>query len=176
MKDAEFEALRFPIGKYNAPAAFSRASVDAGIGLISVLPDQVRSAIAGLSDADLERRYRPGGWSVRQLAYHLADSHTHIYIRFKWTLTEAEPTIKAYDEALWAELPDAKGPVGIALDGLESIHSRWVALMRTMTDADFRKGFIHPETGGRMTLFDRVASYAWHGKHHLEHMRLALKG
>lgn len=176
MDTTDFDALRFPIGKYAAPAGFHRRVVDAGIDAISVLPGQVRAAVAGLSDADLERRYRPGGWSVRQLVYHMADSHTHIYIRFKWTLTEAEPTIKAYDEALWAELPDAKGPVVLALDGLESMHARWCALMRTMSDSDFRKGFIHPETGGRMTLFDRVASYAWHGKHHLAHIDLALRG
>jgi hypothetical protein len=170
------EALRFPIGKHEARAEFDRRVVEEGIEAISVLPGQVRAIVAGLGDSDLERRYRPGGWSVRQLVYHLADSHTHIYIRFKWTLTEAEPTIKAYDEARWAELPDAKGPVGIALDGLESMHARWIALIRTMSDADFRKGFIHPETGGRMTLFDRVASYAWHGRHHLAHIHLALRG
>lgn len=168
------EALRFPIGRHKLPAWFDRRAVDEGIAVIAALPGQVRARLAGLSDADLEKRYRPEGWNVRQLAYHLADSHTHIYIRFKWTLTEAEPIIKAYDEARWAELPDAKGPVGIALDGLESMHARWVALMGTMSDADFRKGFIHPETGGRMTLFDRVSSYAWHGRHHLAHMELAL--
>jgi hypothetical protein len=170
------EALRFPIGKYKEPARFDRREVETGIEEISALPGRVRAIVAGLGDADLDKCYRPGGWSVRQVVYHLADSHTHIYIRFKWTLTEAEPTIKPYDEARWAELPDAKGPVGIALDGLESMHARWIALMRTMSDADFRKGFIHPETGGRMTLFERVACYAWHGRHHLAHIDLALKG
>jgi hypothetical protein len=169
------EALRFPIGRYKGPAWFDRREVEKGIEAISALPGQVRAVITGLSDRDLDKRYRPDGWSVRQLAYHLADSHTHIYIRFKWTLTEAEPTIKAYDEARWAELPDSRGPVSIALDGLESMHTRLVVLMRTMSDADFKKGFIHPETGGRMTLFDRVACYAWHGKHHLAHIDLALR-
>jgi hypothetical protein len=169
------EALQFPIGRHKGLERFDRRELEKGIEAISALPGQVRAILAGLGDADLEKRYRPGGWNVRQLVYHLADSHTHIYIRFKWTLTENEPTIKAYDEARWAELPDAKGPVGAALDGLASMHSRWIALMRTMSDADFQKGFIHPETGGRMTLFDRVSSYAWHGKHHLAHIHLALR-
>jgi hypothetical protein len=176
MASENLEVLQFPIGKHKSPAWFDRRVVDEGIEAISALPGQVRAIVSGLGDGELEKRYRPGGWSVRQLAYHLADSHTHIYIRFKWTLTESEPTIKAYDEARWAELPDSKGPVGIALDGLESMHARWTALMRTMSDADFQRGFIHPETGGRMTLFDRVSSYAWHGKHHLAHIRLALRG
>ena len=175
MDARNLETLQYPIGRHKSPAWFDRRAVDEGIEAISALPGQVRAIVSGRGDADLEKRYRPGGWSVRQLAYHLTDSHTHIYIRFKWTLTESEPTIKAYDEARWAELPDAQGPVGIALDGLESMHARWVALMRTMSDADFQKGFIHPETGGRMTLFDRVASYAWHGKHHLAHIHLALR-
>lgn len=170
------EALRFPIGRHKAPAWFDRRDVDTCIDVITELPGQARAALSGLGDPELDKRYRPGGWSVRQLAYHMADSHTHCYIRFKWTLTESEPLIKAYDEARWAELPDSRGPVGIALDGLESIHARWIALMRTMSDADFRKGFIHPETGGRMTLFDRVSAYAWHGRHHLAHIRLALGG
>jgi uncharacterized damage-inducible protein DinB len=175
VKMDDMEALRFPIGRHKAAAVFDRREVEKGIEAISVFPGQVRAGLAGLSDGDLDKRYRPGGWSVRQLAYHMADSHTHIYIRFKWTLTEAEPTIKAYDEAGWAELPDSRGPVSIALDGLESMHARWVALMRTMSDADYQRGFIHPETGGRMTLFDRVAYYAWHGKHHLAHIGLALR-
>jgi hypothetical protein len=175
MEMEKMEALRFPIGRDKGAAWFDRNAVEEGIETIRALPGQIRAAVAGLGEADLERRYRPGGWSIRQIAYHLADSHTHIYIRFKWTLTESEPMIKAYDEALWAELPDAKGPVGIALDGLESIHARWIVLMRTMSDSDFQKGFIHPETGGRMALFDRVSSYAWHGRHHLAHIHLALR-
>jgi len=176
MEPVDLEALQYPIGRHKGPAWFDRRELETGIASISELPGKVRATVTGLSESDLEKRYRPGGWSVRQLVYHLADSHTHIYIRFKWTLTEAEPLIKAYDEARWAELPDAKGPVGIALDGIESMHARWIALMRTMSDADFQKGFIHPETGGRMTLFDRVSAYAWHGTHHLAHIKLALRG
>jgi hypothetical protein len=171
----DLEALRYPIGVHRTVETFDRERVERGISSIAALPGRVRARLAGLGEAELEKRYRPGGWTVRQLIYHLADSHTHIYVRFKWTLTEDTPTIKAYDEARWAELPDVRGPVEIPLAGLESIHARWVALMRAMSDSDFQKAFIHPETGSAMTLFDRVASYDWHGRHHLAHIESALR-
>lgn len=176
MDDAALENLKFPVGRYKVVERFDRAAVDAGIAILAGFPARLRAAVAGLSDGELDRTYRPGGWTARQVVYHLADSHTHIYIRFKWTLTEETPLIKAYDEARWAELPDSRGPVELAVQGVESIHARLVALVRTMTDADFRKAFLHPETGTTMTLFDRVACYAWHCDHHLAHIGLALRG
>lgn len=175
MRPENLESLKYPIGKHRAAEHFDRAELERGIADIAAFPEALRARLAGLGDAELEKRYRPGGWTVRQVAYHLADSHTHIYIRFKWTLTERTPLIKAYDEALWAELPDYGGPIGLAIDGVSSIHARWVALMRSLSDADFGKSFLHPETGGCMTLFERVACYAWHGRHHLAHIENALR-
>jgi hypothetical protein len=176
MDAVALEALKYPVGKHETVARFDRVAVNAGIAEIAAFPAKLRARLAGVHEADLEKRYRPGGWTVRQLVYHLADSHTHIYVRFKWTLTEDAPTIKAYQEDRWAELPDYRGPVELALRGVESIHERWVALMRTMGDDDFRKAFLHPETGSHMALFDRVANYAWHGRHHLAHVDSALSG
>jgi hypothetical protein len=175
MDASELEDLRFPIGRHAVVGRFDRAAVDEGIAAIAALPEQVRARLAGLGDSDLDRRYRPGGWTVRQVVHHLADSHVHSYVRFKWALTEDTPLIKAYDEARWADLPDCRGPVEPALDSLAAVHARWTALLRCMSDADFGKAFVHPETGETLALFDRVAAYAWHGRHHLAHIGLALR-
>ncbi|MDQ3001874.1 MAG: putative metal-dependent hydrolase [Fibrobacterota bacterium] len=176
MESLDLQLLRFPVGTHTLVTRFDRASVDASIAEIENFPTRLRARVTGLSDADLDKRYRPGGWTVRQVVYHLADSHTHIYIRFKWALTEEKPLIKAYQEDRWAELPDSRlGNTEIPLRGLESIHARWTSLMRTMDDAAFGKTFVHPETGLENVLFDRVASYVWHGWHHLAHIDLALR-
>lgn len=176
MDAAVLESLKFPVGKHVTAVAFNREAINAGIAEIADFPGLLRARLAGVADSRLDSVYRPGGWTARQVIHHMADSHTHIYVRFKWTLTEDTPTIKAYDEARWAELADSRGPVEPSLRLLEAMHGRWVALMRTMDDDAFRKSFHHPETGSLMTLFDRVACYAWHGRHHLAHVGLALKG
>lgn len=174
MDAAILESLKFPIGGHARVVSFDRPAVDAGILEIEAFPARLRARLAGIADSRLDAPYRPGGWTARQVIHHLADSHTHIYVRLKWTLTEETPTIKPYDEARWAELPDYRGPVEPSIRLLEAMHGRWVALMRTMDDDAFRKSFHHPETGSTMTLFDRVASYTWHGRHHLAHIGLAL--
>lgn len=167
--------LRFPIGEHIIVECFERTAVDAAILEIEAFPARLRQTVEGLVGDALEKRYRPGGWTVRQVVHHLHDSHTNCYIRFKWALTEDKPMIKAYFEERWAELEDSKsGPIGVSLNGLEAIHARWTALLRVMGEADFRKSFLHPETGMENFLFDRVASYAWHGRHHLAHIELAL--
>lgn len=176
MDNLDLQTLRFPIGTHHLVTRFDRTAVNVCITEIEKSPARLRARVTGLSEADLEKRYRPEGWTVRQVVYHLADSHTHIYIRFKWALTEEKPLIKPYQEDRWAELPDSlSGNIEIPLRGLESIHARWASLMRTMDDAAFGKAFIHPETGLENLLFDRVASYVWHGRHHLAHIDLALR-
>lgn len=177
MESLELHALRFPIGKHILVTRFDRHAVDACIAGIEDFPARLRARVAGLSEADLEKRYRIGGWTVRQVVHHVHDSHLQSYTRFKWALTEDKPVIKAYFEERWAELPDYRQvPIELSLRGLEALHARWAAFMRTMDDDSFRKSFVHPESGQEQFLFDRAAMYEWHGNHHLAHIDLALKG
>ena len=162
--------LRFPIGKFRADAPIAASDYPLLIGQIAETPGALRSAVAGLSRDRIETPYRPGGWTVKQVVHHLPDSHLNAYTRFKLALTEDEPTIKAYDEAKWAELPDSQRvPIDVSLDLLESLHLRWVVLLRGLDGADFQRGLRHPERG-LMTLAQLLALYAWHGRHHVAHI------
>jgi hypothetical protein len=137
---------------------------------IAETPARMREAIAGLSESQLDTPYRPGGWTVRQLAHHVPDSHINSYTRFRLALTEDDPVIKPYDEKRWAELSDvATVPVEVSLALLENLHARWVPLMRSLSDADWRRSFRHPELGP-VSLENNAALYAWHGRHHVAHI------
>jgi uncharacterized damage-inducible protein DinB len=163
--------LRYPIGRFTRPASFTDASRAAAIAAIAGTPKQLRNAVHGLSDAQLDTPYRPGGWTVRQLVHHVPDSHMNAYVRTRLALTEENPTIKPYEEAKWAELADAKSmPVDVSLTMLETLHARWVTLLRSMTPAQFSRTFNHPESGP-MTLDAMLAMYAWHGAHHVAHVK-----
>lgn len=163
--------LRYPVGRFDCDATISDADRPRLIGEIAETPGALRSAVAGLSRDQLETRYRPGGWTVKQVVHHVPDSHLNAYTRFKLALTEDEPTIKPYDEAAWAELPDSqKVPIDVSLDLLDSLHVRWVTLLRAMDAADFRRGLRHPEHGRVLTLDQMLALYAWHGRHHVAHI------
>ncbi len=158
---------RFPIGKFDA-AGFSDRTVN--IQTISQLPRQLDQAVTGLNESQIDTPYREGGWTVRQTVHHVADSHANSLIRFKLALTEDEtPTIRPYYEDRWAELPDNTLPVGISLKMIESIHTRWGALLNAMSVEDYNLKFIHPETG-EWTLDAALALYAWHSKHHTAHI------
>ena len=172
--DAELEQLRYPVGRFAAPAAVAPAQVAAWIGEIERLPAELRAAVSPLTPAQLETPYRPGGWRVRQVVHHLADSHLNGFVRFKWALTEERPTIKPYFEARWAELPDcAQAPAETSLRLLEALHERWVFLLRGLSAPDLQREFVHPESGV-VRLDVNVGLYAWHGRHHLAHVtRLA---
>ena len=166
------EQLRYPTGRFKAQEQYTRDEISRLINEIESLPAEVEREIADMTDDLLDTPYRNGGWTVRQVLHHLPDSHMNAYIRLKWTLTEDNPTIKAYYEKAWAETPETKLSPQISLNLLKVLHTKWVALLRGLKDDDFKKSFVHPETGKQVTLARQVATYAWHGKHHLGHIRL----
>ncbi len=161
---------RYPIGKFAPPAEVTSALRKAAIEEIAATPAKVRAALQGLNDAQLDTPYREGGWTLRQLAHHIPDSHMNAYIRWRLALTESEPTIKPYAEDLWAKLEDAAhAPVEVSLRLLDPLHERWVRLIRSLKAEDFAKTFRHPEHGLR-TLDWMLFLYAWHGRHHTAHI------
>lgn len=167
----ELEHLQYPIGKFEKPQSITQETVNRWIDEIEHLPLKLRKVVENMPEKYVDKPYRPGGWTVRQVVHHLADSHMNSYIRFRLALTETQPTIKPYDEALWAELPDAKNAnIQISLILLEALHMRWGLLLRSLDLEDLHKTFIHPETGNTMTLEENIGIYAWHGKHHLSHI------
>jgi hypothetical protein len=162
--------LRFPTGRFQAPASYTGASRVAAITAIAETPANLRRAVQGLSDEQLDTPYRPDGWTVRQLVHHVPDSHMNAYVRTRLALTEDNPTIKPYDEAKWAELHDARSlPVGVSLSMLDAIHQRWVVLLKSMTPVQYSRTLNHPERGP-MTVDELVALYQWHGPHHGAHV------
>ena len=157
---------RYPIGKFTFDG-HDPAKRATWISDLRTAPAKLRGAVSGLSEAQLDTPYRVGGWTVRQVVHHLPDSHLNSYIRFRWAMTEDAPTIKAYDEARWAELPDAESaPVGLSLTLLEALHARWVVLLESLSEADYARHFVHPETGAEITLARNLALYSWHSRHH----------
>jgi hypothetical protein len=162
--------LRYPIGHYTPLSDADATTYARLIDEIERLPNELRAAVAGLSDAQLDTPYRDGGWTVRQVVHHVPDSHVNAYVRFKLALTEDTPRIKPYEEARWAELPDTRLPVAPSLALLDALHVRWVALLRALSPDDFaRRAYDHPENGVT-PLRAALGLYAWHGKHHTAHI------
>jgi len=162
--------LRYPVGKFSMPATVTPAERKAYIEELASAPQNLRQAVRGLNDAQLDTPYREGGWTVRQVVHHLPDSHVNAYIRFKLALTEEKPQIRTYEEALWAALPEAKSaPVELSLLFLETLHARWVAAERALPEASFRRTFRHPVLGD-VALDQQLAHYAWHCRHHIAHI------
>lgn len=162
--------LRYPVGKWERPHTLTDEQRLAFINQIAEAPAKMRAAVAGLNDQQLDTPYRPGGWTVRQTVHHVPDSHMNAFMRFKLALTEDIPTIKPYLEARWAELPDAKAPIGPSLDLLEALHERWIALLGSFKPADWQRQFMHPEHGKTISLDQTLSLYAWHGRHHVAHI------
>jgi hypothetical protein len=164
--------LRYPVGRFVAPkAALTEAERAGFITQIEEAPGALRAALEGLSPEQLDTPYRPGGWTARQVAHHVPDSHLNAYVRFRLALTEDEPTIRPYDETLWADLHEAKSaPPELSLDLLEALHRRWVVLLRQITPAEWPRRFKHPEHPGVQDLDWMLAMYAWHGRHHTAHV------
>jgi uncharacterized damage-inducible protein DinB len=165
--DADF---RYPIGKFSGRAPANDAERQKFLRDVEEAPAKLKAAVQGLSERQLDTPYREGGWTVRQVVHHVPDSHLNSYIRFKWALTEEQPTIKAYYEDRWAELPDTKTtPIQVSLALLECLHQRWTNLLRSFKVDDWNKTLRHPEMG-LMTLDQMLALYAWHGRHHVAHI------
>lgn len=159
--------LRYPIGPFKLDESITTEKRQLYIEQIAETPAKLRAAVDGLSSQQLDTPYRPGGWTVRQVVHHLPDSHLNSYIRFKLAMTEDEPTIKPYHEDRWAQLEDARtAPVATSLSLLESLHSRWILFLRSLTPEDFGRTFQHPEMG-LMNLEKNLCLYAWHGRHHV---------
>lgn len=164
------EDLSYPIGKFQRPASLSASEFDAAIGRLTSQADRLRAVVDGLSDAQLDTNYRPGGWTVRQLVHHVADSHVNMYLRLKFAMTEDNPTIKPYDQDMWVTLADVREvPVATSVELFDAVQQRALAVLRNTTDAERQRTFFHPENGP--TRIDQLAAlYAWHGDHHIAHI------
>jgi len=170
----DLEQLKYPVGRMpRSSAPLDPRTREEHLQTLESTPSRFRSLVGGLSDAALDTPYRPGGWTVRQVVHHVPDSHMNAYIRMKLAVTENQPAAKTYEEGLWAELPEAKtAPVPMSLDLLDALHRRWVAFLRGLPEADFRKTFSHPEWGN-VSVDEALVMYAWHCRHHEEHIRIA---
>ena len=171
------ESDRYPIGRFQrCGGPLDREQRARLIDDIERAPAEIRGLVERLSDAQLAQRYRVDGWTIRQVVHHVPDSHLNSYVRMKLAVTEPNPPrITAYDEARWAELPDANAlPVSVSLDLLTALHTRWVHFLRRLSDEDFSRTYLHPELG-EFPLYDALALYAWHGRHHAAHIATALR-
>jgi hypothetical protein len=162
--------LRYPIGKY-IKQPFSDKLLEEWLLDIKNLPQHLENAVLNLDEAQLDTTYREGGWTLKQVVHHVADSHMNAYIRFKLGLTEDNPVIKPYDEAAWAEMSDTQNtPINISLTILHALHTRWYEILKNMSTADLDKTVFHPEHQKKMTLWFLLGMYAWHSRHHVAHI------
>ncbi len=166
----QLDTICYPIGHFQRPQTLTSEERAAALRTLHQLPQKLRSVVEDLSGDQLGTSYREGGWTVRQLVHHLADSHLNAYARMRLALTEDWPTVKPYNEALWAELPDARqAPVVLSLELLGSLHARWVTLLTSLSEPEWKRGYMHPESG-RQSLDQVLATYDWHSRHHLAHI------
>ncbi|PIB27511.1 YfiT family bacillithiol transferase [Maribacter sp. 4G9] len=170
------EKLRYPIGYFICPVIISKQVRNSWIQELENLPERLGSLVLSLNESQLDTPYRPGGWSIRQLIHHIADSHHHSYTRFKWALTEEAPLIKAYDEMSWSDLMDAKtAPISLSLTYIEALHAKLVFLLKGLEEVQFEKYYIHPDGQVEVTVAENIGKYAWHGNHHLAHIQNLVK-
>jgi DinB superfamily len=176
MTDAELQNLRYPIGPFVVPSALTPEVISGCIATLGEFPGRLEREVAGLDDPQLDTTYRPGGWTIRQVVHHVADSHLNSYVRFRLALTEENPAIRPYFEDRWAELVDAKTmPVEISVQLLKGLHARWTTLLNSLSADQLKRTLIHPERTEAIVLDEYVAEYAWHCRHHLAHITTAKK-
>ena len=166
------EELKYPLGKADLKEKYSAEDINYYIETLEALPYELEKLIEGITEDQLNTPYRDGGWTARQVIHHMSDSHLNMLIRLKWTLTEDTPTIKAYDENLWAQLPDYQLPIEVSVNLLKSIHTKIVALAKSFSEEDLKKSYYHPESKSEVNLGSVLALYTWHSKHHLAHIKI----
>lgn len=172
MTDQELHDLRYPIGKLIFPDEITATHLEKWIDVLEAFPNKLEALVNNLNDAQLDTPYRPDGWTIRQVVHHVSDSHHHSYIRFKWALTEDTPVIKVYNEKHWAELGDSKkAPIKMSIDHLKAVHFKLVYLLRSLSDAELNRSFLHPEYSLEITLKQNIGIYAWHCDHHFAHIK-----
>ena len=173
MENMDLEKLQYPIGHFICPEPISDKNVQEWISVLELFPDRLEKLINDFSNEQLDTSYRPGGWTVRQVVHHIADSHHHSYTRFKWALTEDRPLIKAYEEKDWAELFDAKtAPIALSLAYIKALHSKMVYLLKGLSKKDLQRVFIHPNGKMEVSIAENIGRYAWHSNHHYAHLEL----
>ena len=176
MTTEDLDKLKYPIGKFKKTENISEAQIVEWIEIIEDLPKSLTKLTEGLSVDQLNLPYRPEGWNIKQVVHHMADSHMNSFIRFKWTLTEDNPTIKPYFEDRWAKLIDGNdNDLSSSLSLLTGLHTKWSMLLKSLSNEELKREFIHPEHGKRFSLEETIGLYAWHSKHHLKHIEQALK-
>jgi hypothetical protein len=170
------EHLRFPIGHFICPEKITKSQITTWVSVIEQFPSELSRLLVKASEAQLDTPYREGGWTVRQVVHHCADSHINSFCRFKLALTEDKPTIKPYEEHLWAELADSKTmPIAPSLQILKGVHARWFVLLQSLSETDLQRSFFHPSNQKITTLAEGIGLYAWHCKHHAAHVGLVVK-
>ena len=168
--------LKFPVGLYQANKTPNKKTLNHWISEIELFPEHLIHLVKDLNMEALQWTYRPEGWTIKQVVHHCADSHLNSISRFKLALTEDLPVIKPYNEALWAELDDGQfNDLSVSLQFIEALHAKWVKLLCTLSEQDLQRAFVHPEHGLTFNLAETIGNYAWHGKHHLAHIKNALK-
>ncbi|MFD1143061.1 YfiT family bacillithiol transferase [Larkinella insperata] len=172
----DLQPLQYPIGPFTAAASYTLEQTKEHLAAIAVFPHNLTELVGKWGDDRLDTPYRPGGWTVRQLVHHVADSHMNAYIRTKLALTESVPTVKPYDENAWSQLPDYTLSVAPSLVILSNMHQRWVTVLDALTEEQFQRPYFHPESQKQVPLAEALANYAWHGEHHYQHIyQLALR-
>lgn len=168
--------LRYPIGEFIPPVSYDASMIQVWILDIQLLPLKLSEMTSLLSEQDLNKVYRPGGWTIKQVIHHCADSHMNSFIRCKLALTEENPTIRPYNEGSWALTSDvSEAPISWSINLLDGLHKRWVRMLKSLSEEDMFRTFFHPEHKKEVVMFEQIAFYAWHSRHHLEHVKQALK-
>ncbi|WP_179345489.1 YfiT family bacillithiol transferase [Winogradskyella ursingii] len=174
MNEKDLYKLKFPIGEFKKPKEIRPEDINIWISSIEAFPNAIKEVTEGLNETELNYKYRPNGWTIKQVVHHCADSHTNSLIRFKLALTEDRPTIKPYFEDRWAKLNDYTEPIDSAISIIDGVHKKLGVLLRNLNAEELKREFVHPEHGKHFSLKETIGVYAWHSNHHLAHIKQAI--